>query len=186
MYYNEKRLSCILTFKTVNAWTFSEVRIEGTTTISEKESAHLKGKFNFHSSVKYLKWQKFHDGRFIDIDIHYPKYKGSSNDLKNPNLVIKNVNAEDEVDYRLEVETRRFPVYSNVWRLKVLHILGNFCSGKHFLFTSANDNNSFLKQNKWNLPWIISQLYWFNASLETAIEHDDRNEWPTVVTCYSL
>lgn len=100
------------------------MRVEGTATISERATAHLKGKLNFHSSVKYLKWQKFYNGGYIDIDIHKPKYKGSSNALKDPNLVINNVDVEDEADYRLEVDTRRFPVYSNVWSLKVFHILG--------------------------------------------------------------
>lgn len=105
---------------------FSDVRIEGTTTISRKGTAHLKGKFNFHSSVKFFKWQKCHNGRYIDIGVYDSKYEGSSNALNNLNLVIKNVNAEDESDYRLEVETRQFTVYSNVLRLEVLHNLGNF------------------------------------------------------------
>ena len=43
----------------------------------------------------------------------------------------------------------------------------------------------FQEQNKWYLPWIKSQTFRLYANVETAIEHDYRNEWPIVVTCYS-
>ena len=43
----------------------------------------------------------------------------------------------------------------------------------------------FQKQNKWYLQWITPQRYWLHVSVETAIEHDYRNGWPIVVTCYS-
>ena len=83
------------------------------------------------SSIKYLKWQKYQDGFFVDINIHKPKYAGSSNDLENPKLKINDTDEEDEVDYRLKVQLTNSINYSNVCKFKVTCL-----SGKNTLHTT--------------------------------------------------
>lgn len=99
------------------------MKIADQQTVHFKEKTIITGKATFHPSVKYLKWQKCQGGEFKDIDIHKPKYAGSSNDLKCPVLEIHDIDAEDEVDYRIKVQ-RAYAAYSNVCRLKVEHVLG--------------------------------------------------------------
>ena len=43
----------------------------------------------------------------------------------------------------------------------------------------------FQEQNKWYLPWIKSETFPLNASVEIAIEHDFHDACPIVGTCYS-
>lgn len=78
----------------------------------------------YHHSLKHLKWQKFHRNEYIDINIHKHKYKGSRNVLPNPKLEIHNVDAEDEVEYRLEVATELYIIHSNAISLKVMCVSG--------------------------------------------------------------
>lgn len=58
----------------------------------------------FHHSVKCLKWQNYFNGQFIDINIHKSKYRGTTTNLQNPKFVINDVDHEDEIDYRVEVQ----------------------------------------------------------------------------------
>lgn len=74
--------------------------------------------------TKYLKWQKYINGEYVDINIHKPKYKGSTYDLRNPSLVIHNLEEEDEVEYRLEIFTKAGKAYSNVFSLKLERVSG--------------------------------------------------------------
>ena len=77
--------------------------------------------------MKYLKWQKYQNGVFVDINIHKPKYTGSSNDLQNPKLEIHEIDEEDDVDYRLKLELTNCTIYSNVCSFKIIYL-----SGKNF------------------------------------------------------
>ena len=110
--------------------------ITGTDTVHEGETAYFFGKVHFHKSLRHLKWQKYQNDGYIDIDVHKEKYKGSKNDLENPNLEVHQVNAEDEVKYRLEVKTKSFTVYSNTITLKVFSVSGEFIIITKFLFFS--------------------------------------------------
>lgn len=74
----------------------------------------------FHPSVKYLKWQKYHNGYFVDININKSKYQGSTKNLENSKLVINDVDQDDEADYRLEVHLAKSTQYSNVLNVKIL------------------------------------------------------------------
>lgn len=74
----------------------------------------------FHPSVKYLKWQKYHNSYFVDIDINKSKYQGSTKNLQNPKLVINDVDQDDEADYRLEVQLAKSSQHSNIRNVKIL------------------------------------------------------------------
>lgn len=61
-----------------------------------------------------------HGGKFIDVNIHKSKYKGTNMCLWNPTLVINGVGLEDGGDYRLKVKLTRKNKKSNVHRIKIL------------------------------------------------------------------
>lgn len=100
--------------------------IECTDPVYEGETASFCGKVHFHKSIRHLKWQKYQNDGYIDINIHKEKYQGSKNDLENPTLKVHKVNAEDEVKYRLEIKTNSFTKYSNTITLKVTLVSGEF------------------------------------------------------------
>lgn len=102
------------------------VQIKPTTIVSEGDTAHLKGIVQFHHSIRYVKWQKCLNEKFVDIDVHKPKYLGTTNVLQNPELVIDNVDAEDQVEYRLEVQMTNSKEYSNVGTVKFNRSKGKF------------------------------------------------------------
>lgn len=95
------------------------MKITGQETIYEGGTAHFDGMVQFNPKIKHIKWQKYKKNTYIDIDIHNQKYKGSTNDLRNPKLHIHNVNQRDEVKYRLEVKIDFNTVHSNLISLRV-------------------------------------------------------------------
>lgn len=80
----------------------------------------MTGTVQFHHSVNYVKWQKYHNGQFVDINIHKSKYQGTTNNLQSPKLVINDVDQDDEIDYRLEVQRTNSTEYSNVQKIQIL------------------------------------------------------------------
>lgn len=104
-----------------NSW-FLEIQIKGEDLENVKTGAtiSLTGTVQFHHSVKCLKWQKYFKGQFIDINIHKSKYKGTTTNLQSPKLVINDVDQEDEIDYRLEVQRASSTEYSNVQKVQIL------------------------------------------------------------------
>lgn len=80
----------------------------------------MTGNVEFHPSVKYLRWQKYHNGYFVDININKSKYQESTKNLQNPKLMINDVDQDDEADYRLEVQLAKSTQYSNVRNVKIL------------------------------------------------------------------
>lgn len=109
--------------------TFVAVKITGKETIYEGDTAHFSGMVQFHPKIKHIKWQKYQNDTYIDIDIRTRKYEGSTNDLRNPKLHIHNVNQHDEVKYTLEVKRDCFTVHSNLISLRVV----SHFSGKIYL-----------------------------------------------------
>lgn len=99
---------------------FSEIRIKAPENVNGKETVHLDGNVEFRTSMKNLKWQKYQNGKFVDIDIHKSKYSGSTNDLQKPKLIIHDVDTEDEVDYRLQVQLEKTTETSNSCSFKVM------------------------------------------------------------------
>lgn len=97
-----------------------------TTIVSERDTAYLKGMVRFHHSIRYVKWQKCLNENFVDIDVHKPKYLGTTNVLQKPELIINDVDAEDQVQYRLEVQMTKSKEYSNVGTLKIIQSKGKF------------------------------------------------------------
>lgn len=95
------------------------VQIKPTTIVSERDTVHLKGMVQFHHSIRYVKWQKCLNEKFVDIDVHKPKYLGTTNDLQKPELVINDVDADDQLQYRLEVQMTKSKEYSNVGTIKI-------------------------------------------------------------------
>ena len=97
-------------------------------TLSRGETAFFCGKVHFHKSMRYLKWQKYKNDRYINIDhdVHKEKYKRSKNYFKNSNLKGHKVNAEDEVKHRLEVKTKSFTIYSFTVTLKLFSVSCKF------------------------------------------------------------
>lgn len=88
------------------------------------ETVYLRGIVQFHHSLKYIKWQKYHNMKFDDINIHLPKYEGTTNNLQNPMLVVNNIDLDDEAEYRIEVQRTESMEFSKVHRLFVLHEKG--------------------------------------------------------------
>lgn len=97
-----------------------KIQIEGQGTAQVGDVVCLTGNVEFHPSVKYLRWQKYHNGYFVDININKSKYQGSTKNLQNPKLVINDVDQDDEADYRLEVQLAKSTQYSNVRNVKIL------------------------------------------------------------------
>lgn len=62
----------------------------------------------------------------MDINIHNSRYRGSTNALQNPELVINDVDIEDAVKYRIEVQTTESKEYSNEEYVKISPGKGNF------------------------------------------------------------
>ena len=112
---------------------FLGISFEGSANIKAGETARVNGKVKFHPSIQLVKWQKYHNNRYIDINIHKPKYKGSTNDIANPILEIHDFDTEDEVTYRLEVITKQFKIQSYVHRLESFRISGAVFSFQAFL-----------------------------------------------------
>lgn len=81
---------------------FSAITIKETDPVNVGDTILLEGEVQFHHSLRSIKWQKSLRGNFVDINIHKSKYDGTQNDLKNPKLLIHDVDTDDEVDYRLE------------------------------------------------------------------------------------
>lgn len=102
------------------------VQIKPTTIVSEGGTAHLKGMIKFHHSIRYVKWQICLNEKFVDIDVHKPKYLGTTNVLQHPELVIHDVDADDQVEYRLEVQMTKSKEYSNVETVKINRSKGKF------------------------------------------------------------
>lgn len=75
---------------------------------------------HFNHSIKYIKWQKYHNGQFVDVDIHNLRYKGSTNALQNPELVINDVDTDDAVGYRLKVQMTESTTHSNEKHIKII------------------------------------------------------------------
>lgn len=106
-----------------NSW-FSEIHVqiqrEGLENVTTVATICLTGTVQFHHSVKCLKWQKCYNGQFVYINIHESKYRGTTENLQNPKLVINDINKEDEIDYRLEVQRTSSKEYSNVEKVQIL------------------------------------------------------------------
>ena len=103
----------------------SGVSIEGEDVVNEGDTALLKGEVTFHPFLKCVKWQKYQNKEYKDININEEKYLGSANDLKRPILKINKAGPNDEVEYRLKVVAGGISTYSRVCNLKVLRSLGN-------------------------------------------------------------
>lgn len=101
-------------------WIVLEIQIKGQETAQVGHTLCLTGNVEFHPSVKYLKWQKYHNGYFVDININKSKYQGSTKNLQNPKLVINDVDQDDEADYRLEVQLAKSSQHSNIRNVKIL------------------------------------------------------------------
>lgn len=96
---------------------FSAITIKETDPVNVGDTILLEGEVQFHHTLRSIKWQKSLRGNFVDINIHKSKYDGTQNDLKNPKLLIHEVDTDDEVDYRLEVQRSKTTEYSNIQRL---------------------------------------------------------------------
>lgn len=83
------------------------------------ETVILEGSTKFRPSVIYLKWQKWLDGEYVDINIHKSKYKGSKNSLINPKLVLNDTDLEDGGYYRIKFKWTSSVDYSSVHRLRI-------------------------------------------------------------------
>lgn len=99
---------------------FVAVNINGRTEAKEGETVILEGTIEFCPSIQYFKWQMQHDGKFIDVNIHKSKYKGTKNCLWNPTLVLNDLGLEDGGAYRIKVKSTTKDVNSNVHRIKIL------------------------------------------------------------------
>lgn len=111
-------------------WIVLEIQIKGQETAQVGDTVCLNGNVEFHPSVKYLKWQKYHNGYFVDININKSKYQGSTKNLQNPRLVINDVDQDDEADYRLEVQLAKSSQHSNI---RNVEILSSTALGKNYL-----------------------------------------------------
>lgn len=98
----------------------SVVHIDCQPDVRKGGTVNIKGTVHFNHSIKYIKWQKYHDGQFVDVDIHNLRYKGSTNALQNPELVINDVDTDDAVGYRLRVQMTESKAYSNEKYIKII------------------------------------------------------------------
>lgn len=71
--------------------------------------------------MKNLSWQKYHNGKFVPINIHKPKYEGTTTNIPNPNLVLNGIDLGDGGEYRIEVQTTKGIDYSNICGVEILH-----------------------------------------------------------------
>lgn len=89
------------------------MKIQGKRFVSKGGKATLEGTLQFHRNIKYIKWQKYHNREYVDINIHSSKYNGTTNSLHGPTLLINDFDASDEVLYRLKVEMTNTTKFSN-------------------------------------------------------------------------
>lgn len=80
----------------------------------------MKGHLQNHRSVQNINWQKYHNGTFVTIDIHKSKYKGTTTNLPNPELVLNGIDLRDGGEYRIEVQRNGRVHYSNVHAIAIL------------------------------------------------------------------
>lgn len=104
----------------------SVVYIDCQPDIRKGGTVNIKGTVHFNHSIKYIKWQKYHDGQFVDVDIHNLRYKGSTNALQNPELVINDVDTDDAVGYRLKVQMTESKAHSNEKYIKIIPDTGRY------------------------------------------------------------
>lgn len=71
--------------------------------------------------MKNLNWQKYHNGKFVTINIHNSKYEGTTTNTPNPNLVLNDIDLSDGGEYRIEVHRTKGIDYSNVCGIEILH-----------------------------------------------------------------
>lgn len=84
----------------------------------------LEGIVQFNKSIKYIKWQKYRNGEYVDINIHLSKYKGTTTSLQNPVLQIHEFDADDDVFYRLAVVMVHATKFSEHRKIILLPING--------------------------------------------------------------
>lgn len=99
---------------------FVAVNINGRTEAEEGETVILEGTVEFCPSIQYIKWQMWHNAKFIDVNMHKSKYYGTKNCLWNPKLVLNDVDQQDIGAYRIKVKSTTIEEYSNVHRIKIL------------------------------------------------------------------
>lgn len=112
---------------------FVAVNINGRTEVEEGETVILEGTIELCPSIQYIKWQMWHNEKFIDVNMHKSKYNGTKNCLWNPKLVLNDVDQQDIGAYRIKVKSTTIEEYSNVHRIKILPRNGKFF---HIIFIS--------------------------------------------------
>lgn len=141
--------------------------INGRTEAEVKETVILEGSIKFCPSVRYIIWQRRQFTKFIDINIHKSKYKGTKNCLQNPRLVLNDVDLDDVGDYRIKVKSTTSVVYSNVHRMKILPQKGKFCDFIkiiHIVYWEKNSTlisrtkNPILNRLKRNETMLLSNI----------------------------
>lgn len=100
---------------------FLGVRTKGQKTVKQGQKAVLEGIVQFNKSIKYLKWQKYHNGEYFDINIHSSKFKGTTTSLQSPVLQIHEFDVDDDVSYRLVVVMVDRTKYSDHQRIRLIH-----------------------------------------------------------------
>lgn len=95
------------------------VTIKGKAIAEVGETVILEGLTEFRPSVVHLKWQKYLDGEYVDIDIHKSKYQGTKNSIRSPKLVLNNLDLEDGGYYRIKFTCTSSVEYSSVHRLRI-------------------------------------------------------------------
>lgn len=98
----------------------TDLQTKGRRYVKRGGKATLQGTLQFHQNIKYLKWQKHHNGQYVDIDIHSSKYNGTTNSLHGPTLNINDFDFNDEVLYRLKAEMTNTTKYSNPRGIRLL------------------------------------------------------------------
>lgn len=99
----------------------------------------MKGFVQYRPSVKYIKWQKYHNGEFVDINIHKGKYKGTTNILPNPELVLNDIEKEDGVEFRIKIQRINTAEYSSSHNMKVVRARGETLKYQNIFFKYCNN-----------------------------------------------
>lgn len=136
-------------------WIVLEIQRKGQETAQVGDTVCLTGNVDFHPSVKYLKWQKYHNGYFVDININKSKYQGSSKNMQNPRLVINDVDQDDEADYRLEVQLAKSSQHSNI---RNVEILSSTALGENYLSSVLLDWSLFESLIAVKFPEVLNFL----------------------------
>lgn len=136
-------------------WIVLEIQIKGQETAQVGDTVCLTGNVDFHPSVKYLKWQKYHNGYFVDININKSKYQGSTKNMQNPRLVINDVDQDDEADYRLEVQLAKSSQHSNI---RNVEILSSTALGENYLSSVLLDWSLFESLIAVKFPEVLNFL----------------------------